>query len=116
MNKNKRLKICSTQNENLNDSICSEFSTICYDAFEEKVIEIGLRDNDLFTSLRPHIFDSLKRINRLTLIKKCILNFMCTRKYEDEKWFHLKQIEERDLICSTIQTLNSSQKLNLVLY
>jgi hypothetical protein len=90
--------------------VSTEFSTICYDAFEEKVIEIGLRDIDLLTSLRPHVFDSLKRINRLTLIKKSIVNFMCKRKCVDEKWFHLKQIEERDLICSTIQSLNLKAK------
>ena len=80
MNKNKRLKICSTQNETLNDIICSEFSTICYDAFEEKVIEIGLRDNDLFTSLRPHIFDSFKYNKSFNSNQKIYFKFLSTRK------------------------------------
>ena len=96
-------------NEILNDFESKEFSTICEERFTKQVIENGLIKNDLFGCLKPHIFDSLKRLNRLTQMKKELLEFMSLNNCDD-KWKHLKNIEERDLICLTIKSLGSISK------
>jgi|LakMenEpi03Aug12_release.lakeMendotaPanAssembly.Ray.scaffolds.fasta_scaffold3111400_1 hypothetical protein len=70
----------NTKWKSIGFNISSEFSTICKDAFEEKVIEIGLRDNNLFTSLRPHIFDSFKYNKSFNSNQKIYFNFLSTRK------------------------------------
>ena len=86
--------------------ISHEFSTIHEECFSKQVIEKGLNENDLFTHLKPHIFDSLKKLNRLSQMIKLILEFVCINKCGD-RWKHLKHVEERDLICLVIKTLNS---------
>jgi hypothetical protein len=102
-------KLLYVKKTSTNDSLDTEFSTIALDDIQTNTINNALNSIDFVAYLKPYIFNLLKSLNRLAPIKNHILKFVKSKDC-DKKWNFLSKIEERDLICSIIQSLNSQSK------
>jgi hypothetical protein len=85
-------------------------SIIVNETCEQEIGQILESKISLSNFLKPFMFDALKRFNRLSDIKKKILNFSVNGI---EKWNFLNNLEERDLVCALIESVNKISKRKL---
>lgn len=86
------------------------FSTIITDQLDESIVAKGLRDGNLIEKIKPFMFDSLKRSNRFESIISCIRSFGISN---EEDWAFMSQLEDRDLLCALIQSVNKYSRSKL---
>lgn len=86
------------------------FLTIITDQLNESHVGNGLSNGNLIEKIKPFMFDSLKRYNRLTGIISSILTYANTN---DEQWGFMSLIEDRSLLSALIQTVNKSSRAKL---
>ena len=101
-----------------NANIDAHFSSIILGAVSSELIERGLNENALISTLKPYLFDALKRTGRLSAIKAKILEFVCVCDKSKcnanrQRWSHMSKLDERDLLGALIQSVNVSSRAKL---
>lgn len=92
------------------DQLDPNFSIIITDKIDESLVKTGLERGNLIESIKPYMFDSLKRFNRFNELMASILKHA---NKNGKTWGFMSKTSDRDLLCALVQTTNIASRPKL---
>ena len=93
------------------DKIDKNFSNLILASIDDLIIQKYFENG--FSVLKPFVFDTLKRGNRLDTIRLKILEFLSTNSRFHLKFSFFDSLDERDLLCCLIRSVNAKSRSKL---
>ena len=113
LKKLKIIKALTPKSISLSDIVDSNFNSVILDTISSDVlVECFKNENCMTATLKPFMFDSLKRFHRLSKIKTSILKYL-NKNQMNEQFSFLNETEERELVCALLQSVNPKSKSKL---